>query len=99
MGRIFVWKKSSHFHFIYSTLLVALKRETQNFVTSLYANAASSLEADPTFAGNRVGIISFGGFANDDTGGWKDVYTDKESLIATIESLQMNNNSDYRVTV
>lgn len=86
--------KDGNYHSI--SRLNALKRETKNFIQTLVDNANASsqaaTQAGTTFAGNKVGIISFGGFATDNTQGWKDVVNDQSSLNSTIDNLAMDTN-------
>lgn len=81
------------------TRLAALKRETKNFIQTLVDNANASsqaaTQAGTTFAGNKVGIVSFGGGAWDETEGWKDVVTDQTNLNSIVENLSNTNRGTW----
>lgn len=80
--------------------LSALKEATKSFIQSLYENAEASStaaeQAGTIFDGNKVGIISYGGFVTDNTDGWKDVQASLATLNGIVDDLKINEN--YRGT-
>lgn len=87
----------------YSTRLAALKEAAISFVTNIYNNDQTSTSADGTYAGNRIGIISFGGQVTDNTQGWVYVNRDSDgnvssklsSLTSTINNLNTGNSGTW----
>lgn len=88
-----------------TTRLAALKSAVCDFVGSIYDNAVSAKTADPSFEGNRIGIVSFGGFSRDDTEGWVNVLENGAvtkngevyggTLISTVNGLSTGNSGTW----
>lgn len=77
------------------TRLAALKNAVTAFIDNIYDNAVSARNTDPDYAGNRVGIVSFGGQATDVTEEWKDVETNHSSLKSLVTALNTGNSGTW----
>lgn len=79
------------------TRLAALKTAVKEFIGNIYDNAVEAKTKDSSFSGNKIGIVSFGGFSRDDTEGWVNVLDNgavvkngddySGSLINTVDAL------------
>lgn len=78
-----------------TTRLAALKTAASNFVDIVYSKAREARQTDEGFDGNRIAIVSFGGWVTDNTNGWKDVEENQTSLKSTINGLTTGNSGTW----
>lgn len=88
-----------------TTRLAALKDAVKVFIGSIYDNAYAAKQTDASFTGNRIGIVSFGGFSRDDTDGWVNVLENNAvikngddysgSLITTVTNLSTGSSGTW----
>lgn len=78
-----------------TTRLAALKTAAASFVDVVREKAVQARQTDEDFDGNRIAIVSFGGWVTDNTNGWMDVEANSTSLKTTINGLSTGNRGTW----